>query len=166
MAQAHSGEQFQPEYPRVHTFIIYINDITEKIRSNIKHLADDTSLYVTIDGDAEDATEQLNDDLLPVSQWVENWLVKFNAAKSKALTVTLKKKNTQNLDLPLSLNNTVLYTVGSHKHLGMEITSNFSSKDHILTVSENANKKLNILTKLKMLVDRKSLITMYTSFIR
>ena len=48
----------------------------------------------------------------------------------------------------------------------MEITSNLSWKDHILTVSENANKKLNILAKLKMLVDRKSLITMYTSFIR
>ena len=149
-------------------FIIYINDITEKIRSNIKLFADDTSLYVTIDGDAEDATAQLNDDLLQVSQWAENWLVKFNAAKSKALKVTLKKKNTQNLDLPLSLNNTVLDTVSSHKHLGIEITSNLSWKDHILTVSENANKKLNILAKLKMLVDRKSLITtgMYTSFIR
>ena len=72
-------------------------------------------MYVTIDGDAEDATEQLNDDLLQVSQWAENWLVKFNAAESKALTVTLKTKNTHNLDLPLSLNNTVLDTVSSHK---------------------------------------------------
>ena len=147
-------------------FIVYINDIIETISSNIKLFADDTSLYVTSDGDAEDATEQLNDDLLQVSQWAENWLVKFNAAKSKAITVTLKTKNTHNLDLPLSLNNTVLDTVSSHKHLGMEITSNLSWKDHILTVSENANKKLNILAKLKMLVDRKSIITMYTSFIR
>ena len=91
-------------------FIIYINDITEKIRSNIKLFADDTSLYVTIDGDAEDATEQLNDDLSQVSQWEENWLVKFSASKSKALTVTLKKKNTQNLDVPLSLNNSFGYS--------------------------------------------------------
>ena len=29
-------------------FIIYINDITEKIRSNIKLFADDTSLYVLL----------------------------------------------------------------------------------------------------------------------
>ena len=77
MVQAHSGEQYQPEYPRVHTWGLYylsfiINDITEKIRSNIKLFADDTLLYVTIDGDAEDATEQLNDDLLQVSQWAEN----------------------------------------------------------------------------------------------
>ena len=48
----------------------------------------------------------------------------------------------------------------------MEITTNLSWKNHILTVSENANKKLNILAKLNMLVDRKSLITTYTSFIQ
>ena len=30
-------------------FLIYINDITEKIKSNITLSADDTSLYVTVD---------------------------------------------------------------------------------------------------------------------
>ena len=88
--------------------------LLRKLGQILNFFADDTSLYVTIDGDAEDATEQLNDDLLQVSQWAENWLVKFNAAKSKALTVMLKTKNTHNLDLPLSLNkNTVLDTVSS-----------------------------------------------------
>ena len=48
----------------------------------------------------------------------------------------------------------------------MEITSNLSWKDHMLTVSENANKTFNTLATLKMLVDRKTSITMYTSFIR
>ena len=48
----------------------------------------------------------------------------------------------------------------------MEITSNLSWKDHMLTVSENANKKFNTLATLKMLVDMKTSITMYTSFIR
>ena len=37
-------------------FFIYINDITENIKSNIKLFADDTSLYVTIDEDAVTAT--------------------------------------------------------------------------------------------------------------
>ena len=41
-------------------FLIYINDITENIKSNIKLFADDTSLYVIIDGDAVNATKQLN----------------------------------------------------------------------------------------------------------
>ena len=53
-----------------------------------------------------------------------------------------------------------------HKHLGIEINSALTWKDHILTISENASKKLNILAKLKSVIDRNTLETMYTSFIR
>ena len=146
-------------------FLIYINDITENIKSNIKLFADDTSLYVIIDGDAVNATKQLNDDLAQISTWAENWLVIFNASKSKALTVSLKK-NKDNIELPLTFNNTLLETVTKHKYLGVEINTNLSWKDHISSISENACKKLNILAALKTLIDRKTLTTMYTSFIR
>ena len=61
------------------TFLIYINDITENIKSNIKLFADDTSLYVTIDEEAVTATNQLNEDLSQISKWADTWLVKFNA---------------------------------------------------------------------------------------
>ena len=44
-------------------FLIYINDITENINCNIKLFADDASLYVTVDEDAVNAANQLNDDL-------------------------------------------------------------------------------------------------------
>ena len=147
------------------TFLIYINDTTENIKTNIKLFADDTSLYVTIDEDAVTATNQLNEDLSQISKWADTWLVKFNAGKSKALTVTLKR-NLANIELPLSFNNTTLETVDKHKHLGVELSTNLSWKDHITTISENAGKKLNILAKLKNLIDRKTLTTMYTSFIR
>ena len=72
-------------------FLIYINDITENIKSNIKLFDDDTSLYVNLHGDAVNATKQLNDDLTQIGAWADNWLVKFNASKSKALTISLKK---------------------------------------------------------------------------
>ena len=67
-------------------FLIYINDITENINSNIKLFADDTSLYVTVDEDAVNAANQLSDDLNQISTWAETLLVKFNANKSKTLT--------------------------------------------------------------------------------
>ena len=41
-----------------------------------------------------------------------------------------------------------------------------SWKDHCKTICENASKKLNILATLKTLTDRKTLTTMYTSFVR
>ena len=106
-------------------FLIYINDITENIKSNIKLFADDTSLYVIIDGGAVNATKQLNDDLTQISAWVDNWLVKFNASKSKALTISLKKDK-DTIELPLTFNNSLLDTVTKHKHLGIEINSNIT----------------------------------------
>ena len=117
-------------------FLIYINDITENIKSNIKLFADDTSLYVIIDGDAVNATKQLNDDLTQISEWADNWLVKFNASKSKALTISLKK-NKDTIELPLTFNNSLLDTVTKHKHLGIEINSNLTWKDHCKTICEN-----------------------------
>ena len=143
-------------------FLIYINDITENSNSNIKLFADDTSLYVTVDEDAVNAANQLND-LNQISTWAETWLVKFNANKSKTLTVT-PKRNIANLELPLSFNNTTLESAVKHKHLGVELSTNLSWKDHVTTISKNAD-KLNILAKLKYLLDRKTLTTMYTSFI-
>ena len=73
------------------TFLIYINDITENITSNIKLFADDTSLYVTINEDAATATSQLNDDLSQICKWADSWLVKFNADKSKTLSYSQKE---------------------------------------------------------------------------
>ena len=62
--------------------------------------ANDTSLYVTVNEDVVTATNQLNDDLNQITTWAETWLVKFNANKRMALTVTLKR-NLANLELPL-----------------------------------------------------------------
>ena len=57
-------------------------------------------------------------------------------------------------------------TVTKHKHLEIEINSNLTWKDHCKTICENDSKKLNILATLKTLIDRKTLTTMYTSFVR
>ena len=111
------------------------------------------------------ATKQLNDDLTQISAWADNWLVKFNASKSKALTISLKKDKDA-IELPLTFNNSLLDTVTKHKHLRIEINSNLTWKDHCKTICENASKKLNILATLKTLIDRKTLTTMYTSFVK
>ena len=48
-------------------FFLYINDITENIRTNIRLFADDSSLYTVIEN--EDSVHILNEDLREIARW-------------------------------------------------------------------------------------------------
>ena len=146
-------------------FIIYINDIVENIKSGIKLFADDTSLYITIDDNLNEATDQLNSDLDLLKAWSSQWLVDFNPQKTKSIYISLKKTVPDDLP-PLYFDNVELENVDSHKHLGLILNTSLSWKDHIVSIASTANKKLNLLAHLKNLLDRKTLFIMYTSFIR
>ena len=61
-------------------FLVYINDLTENIRSNIKLFADDTSLFINVEDPVQSALV-LNDDLLTIKRWADQWLVNFSAEK-------------------------------------------------------------------------------------
>ena len=81
------------------------------------------------------------------------------------MSVSLKK-NVANIQLPLIFNGKTLENVTSHKHLGIELNCTLSWKEHIASISSAANKKVGILACLKHILDRKTLTTMYMSFIR
>jgi hypothetical protein len=62
-------------------FLVFINDITENIESNINLFADDTSLMEIIENYVE-SYAKLNRDLDRLSSWANKWLVTFNATKT------------------------------------------------------------------------------------
>ena len=65
-------------------FIIFINDITENIESEILIFADDTSLLAT--GKSCNQTAMiLNRDLKTIADWASKWKVVFNADKSEEI---------------------------------------------------------------------------------
>ena len=68
-------------------FLLYINDIVNEIRSNIRLFADDTSLYIIVDT-PDNAAEIMNTDLHSIYRWSEEWLVDFNASKTFTMTVS------------------------------------------------------------------------------
>ena len=53
-------------------FLIYINDIVNKIISSIRLFADDTSIYIVID-DPHTAAFILNSDLETINVWANDW---------------------------------------------------------------------------------------------
>ena len=143
-------------------FLIHINDITDNIQSGIKLFADDTSLFLKVDN-IDEATSQLNTDLQTINSWAKQWLVTFNPDKTKSLFVTLKKNINPS---PLTFDGHRLEEITKHKHLGITLNSKLTWSDHVDGIVVSANKKLNMLARMKSLLDRKTLLIMYESFIR
>ena len=65
-------------------FLIYVNDLPQGLRSDVKLSTDDTSLFSVIhDVDASPAT--LNNDLVKIQEWAYNWKMSFNATLNNDL---------------------------------------------------------------------------------
>ena len=79
-------------------FLIYINDIINGIKSNIRWFADDTSLFKLVACPITAALE-LNLDLKLFYTWTSCWLVKFNPLKFASLIIS--KKHTKPQHSPL-----------------------------------------------------------------
>ena len=58
-------------------FLIYINDLEDGIKSQIKFFADDTSLF-SIVHDPNTSAVDLNRDLNLICQWAYQWTMSFN----------------------------------------------------------------------------------------
>jgi hypothetical protein len=142
-------------------FLIYINDLTSVTMSNMKLFADDTSLYVEFDN-PQTAAVTLNEDLTNIQKWADQWLVKFSPPKTKLMTCSYKKKDCA----PIIFNNVTLASVDSHKHLGLTLSSNLGWSSHVDAILTAAAPMCDVLKKLKYDLDRKSVESIYFSFIR
>ena len=144
-------------------FLIYINDIVEDIHCNIRLFADDTSLYIVVE-DPLTASQMLNSDMAKIHQWANKWLVKFNPAKSESMLFS--RKVIRPFHPPILMDNQAISEVTTHKHLGVTFSNDCTWHAHLEQIKKKAWQRINIMRKLKFLLDRKSLQTIYFSFIR
>ena len=62
--------------------------------------------------------------------------------------------------------NKIIQEVTDHKHLGITFSRNGTWHEHITEIKDKSWKRINIMRKLKFVLDRISLETIYVSFIR
>ena len=100
-------------------FLIYINDLPNKLKSNVKLFADDTSLFIIVKYKNESANS-LNNDLMLISKWAYNWKMLFNPDPSKPVQKVLfsRKKQMQNHPT-VSFNNILVERAPYQNHLGL-----------------------------------------------
>ena len=147
-------------------FLIYINDISENLESNVKLFADDTSIFSVV-FDPNLAAAILNRDLLKIQQWAFQWKMSFNPDPSKqAQEVIFSRKNNKPYHPDLVFNQVNIQRTQSQKHLGLILDEKLDFKEHVKVLMDKASKGISIIRKLRYLIPRHSLVTIYKSFIR
>ena len=147
-------------------FLIYINDLTDGLKSECKLFVDDTSLFSVIN-DINTSTSDLNEDLEKIGNWVFKWKINFNLdPNKKAQEIILSRKKTASLHQVVYFDNKPVKSLQIHKHLGMILDSNLSYEHHIKSILNKVNKTIGLFRKFQLILPSHSLITIYKTFIR
>ena len=139
-------------------FLVYVNDMPDDIACTAKMFADDTKVYNTIRV-FEDCCK-LQDDLNNLSLWSRKWLLSFN--ESKCVVVKLKMA----FHYMYTLNGHVLEQVKSQKDLGVTISDNLKSSDHIMGMVKKANQKIGMIRRCFSSLTKDKVLVLYRSIVR
>ena len=88
---------------------------------------------------------------------------KFSPAKCNVMLISRKREITAE---PLLLWDQQLPVVSTHKHLGLTISKDLTWNVHINSIVTKSLTRVNLLKRLKYILDRKTLDILYKSFIR
>ena len=126
-------------------FLIYINDPSDDLTTNVKLFADDTSLFSIVHY-MNTSTSNLNNDLNKIKNRTIQWKMNFTADPSKqAQEVIFSKKLQKTNHNQVYFNHSSVKQVSSQKHLGMYLDT-----------------ELNF----EAFLPRQFLVTVYKAFIR
>ena len=125
-------------------FLIFINDLTDNIKSSVRLFADDCVLYRNIHS-LQDCLI-LQKDLDSLGLWEADWQMKFNVAKCHSMRVTRHYSHKQIIH-DYTLHQQTLENVQSAKYLGITITEKMDWGQHISDISSKATKTLGFLRR-------------------
>ena len=123
-------------------FLIYINDLPDEVRSQVRLFADDTALYLTME--SEDDRSALQTDLDILYAWETRWDMEFNPSKCQVVHVTGSRKTVK---IDYVLHGQVLESVPCARYLGVDISSGLTWNSHIDRVIANANRTLGFIRR-------------------
>jgi len=147
-------------------FLIFINDLTERVENEIDMFADDTTLSAVIQGTKQRVpiSNSIQYDLDCVSDWADDWLVAYNAKKTQLMTISRK---VDTADFPtIKFQGETLAEESHIKLLGVHITKTLDWTFHVDKIAKNAGQRLGILRKAKTVLPSSVLSTLYKTKMR
>ena len=146
-------------------FLIYINDLSDGLTSNPNLFADDTSLFSVVENINSTAND-LNSDLIKISDWAFQWKTRFNPDPIKQAQEVIFSRKIMKIDHPPLYFNENLLKSSTQKHLGMILDTKLDFSLHLKNVQNKVNKTIGLLRKLRDTLPKTSLITIFKSFVR
>ena len=104
-------------------FLCHINDLPERVTSQIRLFADDCLLYRPINSPQDHQT--LQQDLNNLQIWADDWGMKFNAKKCYLLSTRSKSRHFY------TINDQILKQVQDNPYLGITFSEDLKWKTHI-----------------------------------
>ena len=123
-------------------FLLYINDLPEKVSSTVRLFADDSLLYRKIK--SQEAHDILQEDLHLLEGWESARQMLFDPSKCEVIRIT-KKRN--RISGSYCIHGQQLALAKSGKYLGVTITDTLSWNAHVDQVAEKANNSLAFLRR-------------------
>ena len=145
-------------------FVLYINDLPDRVKNQVKLYADDSKIMAVIK-DWEDATN-LQNDLSSICEWSKDWMMQLNVSKCKVMHFG---RSNPNFDYYLKDSENVtkcLEKTKQEKDLGVTFTPDLSWKEHILEITARANRILGSLKEAFVNRDSHLWKNLYISLVR
>jgi hypothetical protein len=131
-------------------FILFINDVVERVGKSTLHLfADDMLLYCESES-VDEGIEEMNKDLDRICEWINGNRLKLNVSKSKGMVIKpIIRGNVSDtlIHKKLMINDTLIDTVNEIKYLGVIIDNSLSFKKNLDYVCNKISKKLGYLSR-------------------
>lgn len=141
-------------------FVIYINDLPEKISSNIYMFADDTKIFNKINSVVDN--QVLQNDLQMMEEWSVTWQLRIHPEKCKHLHVGRES-------VPVwkyQLQDTEILRVTSEKDIGVIVDEKLKFDEHLLDKVNKANTMMGIIRRTFQFLDTRTFTLLYKSMVR
>ena len=145
-------------------FLVYINDLSEVVKSNVKIFADDTFIYRVVDSNS---TQDINEDLASITRWAWQWKFQFNPTlKKQAVEILFSNKSEKSTHLPLIFNGIPVKKVSETMHLGVKLDESLSYKSHLEEKIAKSNQIVGCMIQLKKWLAYHVLEVIYKLYVR
>ena len=146
-------------------FIIYINDLAQHLYHGTPiFFADDTTILIS-NPNFKTLIKHGNEELNRLTNWLISNKLILNKKKTKAVIFRTRGKKIPLITDKLKIKEKEVKIVKTTTFLGLELNEHLNWKEHMLELQKDVRKKLAIVSKIRMKLNRSTLINIFTSLV-